>query len=103
MIETYDKSPIPVLLLILAAVTVLLLSVAGASAKSYRITGVHIDAQLRQNGDMEVIESRTYNFNGSFSFAYREIPLSGAVEFVDFQISEDGRAYMRSDSGKPGT
>jgi len=91
------------LLLVLAAGATFLLPVSGASAKSYRITAVNIDAQLKPDGDMDVIESRTYNFDGSFSFAYRDFPVAGPVRFEDFTVSEDGRAYRRSDSGEPGT
>jgi hypothetical protein len=91
------------LLLVLAAFAVLLAPLSGLSAKSYSITGVNIDARLSPDGNMEIVESRTYKFNGSFSFAYREIPAGGPVEFEDFKVSEDGRAYRRADSGEPGT
>jgi uncharacterized membrane protein len=103
MTRKSHKLSIPMLLLVLAAVTTLLLPVTGAFAKSYRVSGVDIDARLKPNGDMDVVESRTYDFDGSFSFAYREIPIDGPVEFVDFKVSEGGRAYRLSDSGEPGT
>ena len=103
MMRKSHKSPICVVLLVLAAAAALLLPVSEAYAKSYRITAVDIDAKLRQNGDMEVVESRTYKFDGSFSFAYREIPAAGPVEFVEVKVSEDDREYIRSDSGEPGT
>jgi uncharacterized membrane protein len=96
-------SPICVVLLALAVTAALLLPVDGASAKSYQITDVHIDARLTPDGDMEVVEARTYSFDGSFSYAYQEIPAGGPVEFVDFKVSEGSREYRRSDSGEPGT
>lgn len=73
------------------------------SAKSYRISGVEIDAHLRSDGSMAVSEARTYNFNGSFSFAYRDIPRGGRVTFDDFEVLEDGRPYELSNSEAPGT
>ncbi|MGD8628377.1 MAG: DUF2207 domain-containing protein, partial [bacterium] len=103
MFGTSHRSPIPVLLLVLTSIAASLLPLSGASAKSYQITGVDIVARLTPDGDMEVLESRTYKFNGSFSFAYREIPLAGPVEFEGFRVSEGGRDYSRSASGEPGT
>ena len=93
---------------VLAAVTVGLAVLAvglhgEAWAKSYRISGVEIDAHLRPDGSMDVSEARTYSFNGSFSFAYRDLPRNGPVDFEDFMVLENGRPYRQSDSEAPGT
>jgi len=74
-----------------------------SAAKSYRITGVSIDAQLQTDGSMDVIESRTFKFSGSFSFVFRTLTTQGSVAFQDFKVSENGRFYQVSDSGRPGT
>ena len=71
--------------------------------KSYQITQVDINAQLHPDGSMEVIESRTYRFEGSFRFAYRELPTTGPVSFQDFWVAENGQPYQLSNSEKPGT
>ena len=73
------------------------------AAKSYRITGVTIDAQLQPDGSMDVIESRTFKFSGSFSFVFRTLTAQGRVTFQDFNVSENGSFYELSDSGRPGT
>ena len=73
------------------------------AAKSYRITGVSIDAQLQIDGSMDVIESRSFEFSGSFSFVFRTLATQGRVTFQDFRVSENGRFYELSDSGRPGT
>ena len=73
------------------------------AAKSYRITGVSIDAQLQTDGSMDVIESRTFKFSGSFSFVFRTLTTQGRITFQDFKVSENGRFYELSDSGRPGT
>ncbi len=73
------------------------------AAKSYRITGVSIDAQLRPDGSMEVKESRTFEFSGSFSYIFRTLSAQGRVTFQDFKVSENGKFYELSDSGRPGT
>jgi uncharacterized membrane protein YgcG len=88
---------------VLAALTVWLMAVGAAQAKSYTINKVDITARLVPDGAMEVQESRTYDFTGSFSFAYRDMPLNGPVTFSDFSVSEGSRLYTRSDSKQPGT
>jgi len=73
------------------------------SAKSYRITEVEIDARLQPDGSMIVSEDRTYSFDGSFSFAFRDMPGGQEVTFSEFEVYEGGRAYSLSDSESPGT
>jgi uncharacterized membrane protein len=73
------------------------------AAKSYRITGVTIDAQLQADGSMDVVESRTFKFSGSFRFVFRTLAPQGRITFQDFKVSESGRFYELSDSEQPGT
>lgn len=73
------------------------------AAKSYKIIDASIDAQLQINGSMDVIESRTFEFSGSFSFVFRTLATQGRVTFQDFRVSENGRFFELSDSGRPGT
>jgi len=103
MIKASHISPILMLLLVLAVAVTLLMPLSAASAKSYRITGVDIHAELKPDGSMDVLESRTYRFNGSFSFAFRDFPAEGRVRFGDFKVFEGAVAYRLSDSGEPGT
>lgn len=91
------------LLLLVTAALLCCLPQPALTAKSYRITGVHIDAQLHPDGTMNVVETRDYKFTGSYSFAYRDLPARGAVEFDDFRVSEQGRPYHQSNSQAPGT
>lgn len=74
-----------------------------ALAKSYRITGVDLEAHLRSDGSMDVSEKRTYRFSGSFSFAHRDLPLGEPVVFEAFEVYESGRPYQISDTEAPGT
>ena len=75
----------------------------GAQAKSYNINKVDISAGLFEDGSLEVTESRTYVFRGSFTSAYRDLPVTGSVTYGDFGISESGRPYRLDDSQQPGT
>ncbi len=49
-----------------------------ALAKSYEMTSVEITASVLENGDVDVIEYRTFDFDGSFSSVYWTIPLTNA-------------------------
>jgi uncharacterized membrane protein len=74
-----------------------------AQAKSYRINKVDVAARIFADGSMVVTESRTYDFRGSFSFAYRDLPVVGPVRYGDFGVSEGAKDYRLSDSQEPGT
>ncbi|MBN2543385.1 DUF2207 domain-containing protein [bacterium] len=76
---------------------------AFSADKNYVLTRTLIEAQLMPNGEMEVTEWRTYNFIGVFSYAYREMPISGKVKFSGFQVLENGIPYELSNSEKPGS
>lgn len=71
--------------------------------KSYQMSKVQIKAQLQADGSMEVSEYRTYNFEDDFRYAYRTFPKSEKVSFSDFDITENNRNYLLSDTEKPGT
>jgi uncharacterized membrane protein len=74
-----------------------------SAAKSYQITGVTIVAQLQTDGSMDVFESRTFKFSGSFSFVFRTMTTQGRITFEDLKVSENGRFFELTDSGRPGT
>ena len=93
---------------VLAAIVIGIAALAAVSqgavwAKSYRITQVDMEARLQPDGGMLVSEARTYRFKGSFSYAYRDMPRGGRVTFDGFEVLEDGRPYVLSDSEAPGT
>jgi uncharacterized membrane protein len=90
-------------LVILAAFFALCLSSFSFGAKSYRISELKISAELYEDGNMDVIETRTYSFSGQFSYAFRVLPLTESVSFRDFSVSEAGESYRLSDEEKPGT
>lgn len=56
-----------------------------AFAKSYDMPNVSINAQIQTNGDLQVVEQRQFDFNGSFSavwWNYNDLP-SGAQLSID--------------------
>lgn len=73
-----------------AAVLVLVVAVASpAAAKSFRIAAVQIEATLREDGSMRVVEHLTYDFDGEFHNGTRPIP-RGDYEIVDMAVTERG-------------
>ena len=76
-----------------------------ASSKSYRITSANIETKLLQDGSMQVKESRQYNFNGSYTFAYQYINKRGGkgIEngrsddyiLTDFSLCQATNCYKR--------
>lgn len=62
-----------------------------AQAKSFSLPRVSIEAELRADGSMRVVEHITYLFDGSFSNGTRPIP-RGDYEITEMSVSENGVA-----------
>jgi uncharacterized membrane protein len=89
---------------VIAAACGLVVLLAGpAWAKSYVFDRVVIDATVTRDGHMRIVESRTYRFNGSFSWATYELPLTGTSGIRDIRVADDHGTYQLSTSGAPGT
>ncbi|HOX87702.1 MAG TPA: DUF2207 domain-containing protein [bacterium] len=71
--------------------------------KSYELVSAAIEAQILADGGMQVHESRTYRFNGSFSYAFRTLPLRKGVHYSEFRLEETDRRYLQESSERPGT
>ncbi|KEO73790.1 DUF2207 domain-containing protein [Anditalea andensis] len=70
--------------------------------KSFQIKRVHIEAEVHPNGSMTVSETRTYHFNGKFTYAYRQFPHHEGVRVTDFKVMADGRHLPLSDKEEQG-
>ncbi len=88
---------------VLALVLALALTGEALADKSYQVESVSIAADLNPDGSMMVAEDRTYHFKGSFSYAFRTIPLGSGLRHTDFVVTGNGQAYNLSDSEDPGT
>ncbi len=73
-----------------------------ANAKYYEFSRVEIVAQPKTDGAMRVMEKRTFDFDGEFSFAYRSFPKSDSITFSNVKISENGTAYEQAKTKSPG-
>ena len=80
--------------LVLLAALAAALSLAGAaSAKSYTLLQANVTVNVLQNGALDVDEQIEYSFDGYFSGAYREIPLTKGESISDVSVQENGTQF----------
>jgi len=73
-----------------------------ALAKEFSFPRVEFKVEVFSDGSFQVEEKRTYDFDGSFSWADYYIPL-GDYQIKDFQIADQSGEYLNNTSGKPGS
>lgn len=84
----------------------LLLTSSSVNAKDYSFPNVDFKVQINKDGSFDVIENRTYIFDGSFSWADMWIPVKqGNYQFsiINFQISDENGSYQENNSQSPRT
>ncbi|SEN40079.1 Uncharacterized membrane protein [Mesobacillus persicus] len=83
------KGKISVMFL-LAAITLVFLFPREGLAVDYSITDVRIDAHLLPNGNVEVNETHTYNFDGEFNGITRMLVPKEGTSIGEFEAAENG-------------
>lgn len=96
------------LAVLFAAAAALLAFVAPAAAqddRSYRFAEVAIEAELRTDGSLAVVEQRTFAYDGTYRGAFYELPLDGDQRVEQFSLSDSTGVTYRAASGgeAPGT
>lgn len=88
-----------------AFIALLILAAAArtAPAKSFVIDRLHSDVTVYRDGSARVVEQLTYSFNGSYTWAFRSIPLREGDRIDDISVFEGDRLYADSSSKAPGT
>ncbi len=86
------------ILFLLTAAT-LLTSFTALADKRYTIDAVRIQASVDSTGGVWINESRTYTYQGRFSFATYELSMVGIPEISNISISEGEQNYTEIDSG----
>ncbi len=56
----------------------------------------NVEIAIQPNGDFIVTETQAISFNGTFSKAYREIPLDRTTGITDVQVGEPNRPYRQA-------
>ncbi|MCL1600269.1 MAG: DUF2207 domain-containing protein, partial [Actinomycetia bacterium] len=64
-----------------------------ADAKSYSIFSADTEIVVNDDASLSVTEKITYDFSGSFSGAYRDIPLRQGESISNVSVSDAGGAY----------
>lgn len=82
----------PTRLLILLTTLVVGLALP-ALAKSYEMAGADVDIVVESDGSLLIVESLTYDFDGSFSGAYRDIPLKWGETFEFIGVADESGQY----------
>lgn len=81
------------LLRLVVALALVALPALPALAKSYQIAEADVTIRVEGDGSLLVTERLTYDFDGSFSGAYRDIPLYGDETFELVSIGDERVAY----------
>ena len=80
-------------LVAISALALLVPAAGAAQEKSYSLPQAVVNVEIASDGSLLVREDITFSFSGSFSGAYRDIPLR-ANESIDLvAVSEKGRRY----------
>ncbi len=82
------RAALPLLVILLVAVLA-----SPAWAKSYRIDSADVDIIVNDDGSLSVTERIRYDFSGSFSGAYRDIPLRPGESIRNINVSDAGGSY----------
>ena len=72
-------------------------------SKSYTINQININAEILTDGSLQVTESRTYIFIGSFKWADYQIPLDKLGEVKLFSLKEGSQNYYETNDELPGS
>lgn len=94
-------------ILFLLTVATLLTSSAALADKRYAIDAVRIHASIDSTGGVWINESRTYTYEGRFTFATYELSTKGIPEISSISVGEGDQQFAEINSGndedQPGT
>ena len=79
--------------LALVAVIALATPAAAHADKSFTLPRAAVSVTLARSGEVLVREDLTFSYSGSFTGAYRDIPLAPDVDVSGVQVSEAGEPY----------
>src|SRR3954453_10009126 len=79
--------------LVLALVALLAAPGAAYADKSYTVSRAFVTVTLARSGEGLMREDLTFSYDGYFTGAYRDIPLSPDVQVGDVSVSEGAGSY----------
>ena len=78
-------------------------------SRYYDLPSARVDAVVKRDGSVRVTETITFSFHGSYSGAFRDIPLGPGQSISDVRVAENGIPYQPGAStvlgsfGSPGS
>lgn len=72
-------------------------------SKSFTIDQIDINAEVLENGCIQITESRTYTFKGSYKWADYQLPLDRLGDVELFSLKEGSQNYYQSNDESPGS
>jgi uncharacterized membrane protein len=72
-------------------------------SKSYTIDQINIDTEVLGDGSIQITESRTYTFKGSYTWADYQLPLDKLGNVKLFSLREGSQNYYQSNDENPGS
>ena len=88
------------LALFLSTLSLSLATARAGLAKDYRIDKVAVQATIREDGSVRIVEKRVYSFRGQFHWASYRLPLRGIGRVDSFQVREGDRVYRLARTGQ---
>jgi uncharacterized membrane protein YgcG len=79
--------------LALALAATLAAPASALADKSFTVAQAAVNVTVARSGEVLMREDLTFSFNGTFTGAYRDIPLAAGVTARDVQVIEAGRPY----------
>ena len=74
-----------------------------AADKSYKIVSTDIQSFIKQDGSIDFIERREFDFTGNFTYVYQDIPKKGFDQIYNIQVSANNVPFINSDTKETGT
>lgn len=74
-----------------------------AVSKSFTIPEIRVEVAVQSDGSIRITEYRTYQFDGSFTWADYRLPFQGFTTIEDIRVSENGSQLINKNTEKPGT
>ena len=88
---------------ILSKTFVLVILAFSVFSKSYTIDQIDILAEVLKDGSIQITESRTYTFKGSFTWAEYQLPLDKLGDVKLFSLREGSQNFYQSNDESPGS
>ena len=89
--------------IVILNIFILFFGISSLFSKSFTIDKIDITAEVLEDGSIQITESRTYTFTGSYFWADYQLPLDNLGEVKLFSLKEGSQNYYQSHDELPGS